>query len=301
MGYTHYWTQPTDYTVKAWKQIGEDIAAILKDVQHVQGIPLAWDYNETGKQPQIDGETIRFNGLGEDGHETFYLSRVRAPLEPWEKQGGYSRGGSFCKTARKPYDLAVVACLAYFAALENKPWRVSSDGEGLGWLEGVALARRCAPRMANQIDIPMPIMKADRWDNYKSIGYSRSSRYGLDTCIDGAVYVYDRKDESRAYRFPNVEEARAYFATFKEKPLKVKGFGRVWDEGGKSLFNSSGCFDKKREDALDRQQTAILKALVECAASEGRNIPPPAYARPNEMPGVAREQETLADLYRLCA
>ena len=39
MGYTHYWTQTRDFTRAEWVQIREDMEALLKDVEHVQGIP----------------------------------------------------------------------------------------------------------------------------------------------------------------------------------------------------------------------------------------------------------------------
>lgn len=298
MGYTHYWTQPKDYTVRDWKQIGEDIGAILKDVQHVQGIALAWEYDQPGKQPEIGTEVIRFNGLGEDGHETFHISRERPDLQRWQTV----KGSAFCKTARKPYDIAVVACLAYLAALEKKPWRVSSDGNGREWLEGVGLARRCVPRMANQIDIPMPIMKGDRWDwRLSPCGHVSAKHYDVRGCIDGAAYAFDVRDETKCYRFPTAQIAKDYLATFHEKPCTVTwSNGQRFKEPGGPLFNASGSFDGARHARIEREQTRILKALIDSAASESRNIPPPAYARPNEMPGVTREQETLADLYRLC-
>ena len=44
MGYTHYWTQTRDFTRTEWSQIVEDFEALLKDVQHVQGIPLRGQY-----------------------------------------------------------------------------------------------------------------------------------------------------------------------------------------------------------------------------------------------------------------
>ena len=41
MGYTHYWNQSRDFTREDWTQIREDMEALMRDVQHVQGIPLA--------------------------------------------------------------------------------------------------------------------------------------------------------------------------------------------------------------------------------------------------------------------
>lgn len=296
MGYTHYWTQTKNHTRAEWTQICEDIGAILKDVQHVQGIPLAFECDEPLKAVEIGPEVIRFNGLGEDGHETFYITRNRKPLEEWQTKD--QLGWDFCKTARKPYDLAVTACLAYLAAMESKPWRVSSDGDGRDWIDGVELARRVVNRLGNVIDVPMSIMQDDRWDYRNRVtGTVYAKNYDVNTCLDGAVYVYDVRNESRAYRFPTVDEAKAHFSKFRERPITVRGS----DEGGGSLFNAWGAFDHKRTQALARAQDRVLKDLVEAAPILGRNQPPPRFARPLVMPAQAREQASLSELFALAS
>src|SRR5579863_3290890 len=153
MGYTHYWDQTRDYTDEEWAQIREDMTELLKDVQHVQGIPLGNWNGDPGSSPAITDKDIRFNGVGEDHYETFVVWRK-------PRRGEESIG---CKTARKPYDLAVTAALCYLATVEPAVFRVTSDGHGREWLDGLAEARRALPRYANQLDIPMGILKADRW------------------------------------------------------------------------------------------------------------------------------------------
>ena len=88
MGYTHYWTQTRDFTRDEWVQIREDFEALLKDVQHVQGIPLANGMGDPGTSPEITDEKIWFNGAGDDHYETFCLYRVRPPKESWESHRG---------------------------------------------------------------------------------------------------------------------------------------------------------------------------------------------------------------------
>ncbi len=116
MGYTHYWNQSRDFTREEWTQIREDMEALMSDVQHVQGIPLANGAGEPGTSPETSDTKIWFNGVGDDSHETFCLNRVRPPKEEWQNQ----RGGDFCKTARKPYDLAVTAALCYLATVPDR-------------------------------------------------------------------------------------------------------------------------------------------------------------------------------------
>src|SRR5262245_50902910 len=110
MGYTHYWTQRRDLNADTWKQITEDVQAILAYVEHEQGIPLANGMGEGGTRPEFTADHIAFNGLGDDSYETLWIDRKRPPAST-----SSMRGWAFCKTARKPYDLAVTAVLAYLS------------------------------------------------------------------------------------------------------------------------------------------------------------------------------------------
>lgn len=126
MGYTHYWrASKADKYLKAYA-IAKKIAQ--RGVE--DGVLAGWD--GTG-EAVITDEEIRFNGRGEDGHETFVL--------PGRLEG--VPDFSFCKTARKPYDKYVTAILA---AMEDVIV-VSSDGEmnGEEWQEGRDLLEEIAP------------------------------------------------------------------------------------------------------------------------------------------------------------
>jgi hypothetical protein len=83
--------------------------------------------------PKVDNEMIRFNGVGNEGHETFIMFKKK----PVEKIcSDKSRYFYFCKTARKPYDLAV--CLVLLSLVQNAPKSVeiSSDGDwNVEWAE----------------------------------------------------------------------------------------------------------------------------------------------------------------------
>src|SRR5205823_9190589 len=97
----------------------------------------------------------------------------------------HPRGWDFCKTARKPYDLAVTAALSYLCTVPDPAaFTASSDGDGKDFLEGLAEARRALPRHANILDIPMEILQSDRWcppwvSCYESPGYD------VKFCVDG--------------------------------------------------------------------------------------------------------------------
>jgi hypothetical protein len=301
VGYTHYWQQLRDHSKATWEEIRQDVTAILNDVQHVQGIPLANGLGEPGTQPEVTGDKIWFNGVGpDDDHETLSLWRKRPPLEAWQSKD--RRGGDFCKTARKPYDLAVTAVLAYMESIHGLP--VSSDGDGAEWLEGVEEARRALPRYANQIDIPLEIRKGDRWDwRKRPTSYLKAHKYRVEACIDGHAYVFERENEANSYRFDTPEEALAYLQKFKEPKIRVRSQwapGGYSEEGGQPLFETSGSYDEARHKRLERAQTKILKALVDNAELLGRRHRPPAFARPLVMPAEAREKAgSLADLFNL--
>lgn len=71
--------------------------------------------------------------MGEAGHETFYL-------EPGQT------GFTSCKTAQKPYDVAVVAILCLAEFYSEGTYGVQSDGGPADWEEGLALARQIEPK-----------------------------------------------------------------------------------------------------------------------------------------------------------
>lgn len=133
MGYTHYWTQQRDIPEKDWQRITADVSKILA----ATNVPLAWEFDEPKRPSQVDAEAIRFNGLDDDGHETFMISRLL------EKNG---EKWMFCKTAAKPYDVVVTAILAYLATQYPSTFQVTSDGEREDWRRGIDLAKDATDR-----------------------------------------------------------------------------------------------------------------------------------------------------------
>ena len=115
MGYTHY-HNGLIFTDAGWEKLRRDVRKLLKSLP--ENVKVQREYDRATR-PLVGKDVIRFNGVGEDGHETFWFPKV------WE-------GFCFTKTSRKPYDLAVccVLMLASFHADGGDPKEdgISSDG-----------------------------------------------------------------------------------------------------------------------------------------------------------------------------
>jgi hypothetical protein len=102
MGYTHYFENiKAPASLEQAEQVQQAIGLVL---EYHNGL-LQYEYdNELPPVNTIEEEDgtyhniIRFNGIDEDGHETFYVDT---------RDSGFN----FCKTNRKPYDQAVCECL----------------------------------------------------------------------------------------------------------------------------------------------------------------------------------------------
>ncbi|POB12323.1 hypothetical protein [Sulfobacillus sp. hq2] len=164
MGYTHYWRRPQVIDADTYAAITRDVGKVLQLCQD-QGIPLGDAYGEG--QPDITSKTLGFNGLKQCGHPHQDLGIVwpadharGATLS--DNPAGTWFGGAlvasrvcggdcshesfcfdqtandsfaFCKTAFKPYDIAVTAALIvikhYLPAVV-----VTSDGDDEKWADG---------------------------------------------------------------------------------------------------------------------------------------------------------------------
>ena len=123
MGYTHYITTGKKISDKSFKSIKADIKKIEAYMKKI-GTPLFDGLGENLGVVYTD-DYIAFNGDDSKGenHETFYLDKN-------------DEGFSFCKTATKPYDLAV--CLALLSIKKHEPSvKISSDGDSDDWSEAV--------------------------------------------------------------------------------------------------------------------------------------------------------------------
>jgi len=136
MGYTHYWKNKSDIPHDVWLLICDDVEKIIAK----SPVPLAHEYDEPGSAPEVKrenadggGPVIFFNGVGDDGHETFVVTPRAAEFE-------------FCKTANKPYDVVVTAVLLVIADRWDA-FTLSSDVDKTDWVDGATLAAHATGRI----------------------------------------------------------------------------------------------------------------------------------------------------------
>jgi hypothetical protein len=122
MGYTHYWI-PKESTKEDFQKFSAACKklhdSLPKTTDTAGGYssddPLEIRGGMGEGTPAFTPELVWFNGNAERDldHETFVIDHT-------------DNDSNFCKTARKPYDLLVVACL--LAAVDILDYRFSSDG-----------------------------------------------------------------------------------------------------------------------------------------------------------------------------
>ena len=123
MGYTHYFRKKDGLTEANWGGFTEDVKKVLKDGKDI----IQFEYDEDA--PAIANDHyVRFNGIEDEGHETFVLDYEKSRFD-------------FCKTARKPYDKYVTACLILAKVHFGNEITVSSDGDLEDWNEGLELVK----------------------------------------------------------------------------------------------------------------------------------------------------------------
>jgi hypothetical protein len=95
----------------------------------MDGLEIADGLGEELGKWEADTQIVRFNGYGEDSHETFLFSIDGAD------------SFNFCKTARKPYDAVVTACLIHMKEIYGALVDIGSDGYWSEWSDGARLYR----------------------------------------------------------------------------------------------------------------------------------------------------------------
>lgn len=122
MGYTHYWLVDRDVDPAKLAEAGREMAKVIRAAR----VPLADGLGQAGTEPVIDLDagTVWFNGVDDEGYETFYWPPELS--KPSHDDPG--RTYDFCKTWRMPYDPVVVACLLVAQRVLGDRIEIGSDG-----------------------------------------------------------------------------------------------------------------------------------------------------------------------------
>lgn len=141
MGYSHYFSIKSTATPEMYKAFSEEAHQILTIADAMTSIDIADSMGEIMSGWQANDEAVSFNGYGENSHETFRVTPTDS-------------GFNFCKTAEKPYDTVVVACLIALYRAYGDSVEISSDGNRSDWAAGSHLYQMAVQRTAI-IPIPM--------------------------------------------------------------------------------------------------------------------------------------------------
>ena len=128
MGYTHYWETTPELDQDIWFNFAQDFVKVLPHFYKKLD-------SETEDKFHINGSELYMNGIGEEAHETFYLQRVSIPRKDKTKVF------SFCKTAKKEYDIAVCCALLIAKKHFGTEINVSSDGSDEEWQQAKDLCQ----------------------------------------------------------------------------------------------------------------------------------------------------------------
>lgn len=117
MGYTHYWDILVGQNEKLehFEEYAQECKELANHVME-QGVKIHGGLG--AGHPEFNNVHVLFNGdatTGDD-HETFMIEPVK-------------RGFGFCKTARKPYDPLVCACLINLKLRYGDKVKINSDGD----------------------------------------------------------------------------------------------------------------------------------------------------------------------------
>jgi len=133
MGYTHYWYRDEKLDKEKFAKASKD-CKLVTDYLRSKGIQIQFESDEPDP-PVFSDELIRFNGQDEEGHETFYIAQEFD--ESYRQPDDDGKLFAFCKTAYKPYDTAVIACLIVLKHHLGESIRLSSDGDKNEWQAGL--------------------------------------------------------------------------------------------------------------------------------------------------------------------
>jgi hypothetical protein len=132
MGYTHYWYKEPILSQKKWFDFANDFVKVLPHFYKELD-------NTTDQKFYINSDELFLNGVGKNSHETFWFPRAITDIKDYQKDDNSTKVFEFCKTARKPYDIAVCCALIIAKKHFGADIKVSSDGENDEWIKAKEL------------------------------------------------------------------------------------------------------------------------------------------------------------------
>lgn len=152
MGFTQTYYRKPELNSANFEKIVSDFKIMVPELQKI-GIELG---NGVGiDEPCLENDVIIFNGLtncnhkedfaiqgghsglycekSDCGNESFVLEQKYEPNK-WQEPDQVNRFHNYCKTERKPYDLAVQICLIIAKHHLGEEIEVTSDGETNEWM-----------------------------------------------------------------------------------------------------------------------------------------------------------------------
>lgn len=143
MGYTHYWYTRKDADPELLAEAGRQMAKVVE----MEAVRL--------EVAELDFATgaVLFNGRGEEAHEAFCWPPDLARRHAWMAHA-QDEVFDFCKTARKPYDEAVTACLLVAKMVMGEAIALNTDGDDEDWQDGMRLFRE-----AIGLEPPAPLFR----------------------------------------------------------------------------------------------------------------------------------------------
>ena len=149
MGYTHYWEFSSNRgkTAQYEKKYQLAIAKCAKVIRYYSDTFGGLSGYTAHDKKRVYGG-LKVNGSREYSHEDFCMREHLSENE----------GFNFCKTAQKPYDTVVVACLIIMRHYLGDSIRVSSDGDRREWNDGLTLVQK----VLNLKKIQIPVSIRDR-------------------------------------------------------------------------------------------------------------------------------------------
>lgn len=139
MGHTHYHRIPKELGKAKFNKLLKDCRQIAGYLDYTQELKLS---GETPDKPSFEPDYIFLNGIEGEDHESFEVNRVHNSETDmaWISETEDGMYYYFCKTANKPYNLAVI-CILLAMKHHFPECVISTDGDAKEWQEAIDICQ----------------------------------------------------------------------------------------------------------------------------------------------------------------